>query len=321
MPSSAAAANGRRIVKHVPSPTTLLTAMVPPCSSMMRWAIESPRPVPSSRLVGLGAGSGSGYVDLEPNGDSPVDREVIEGAGAIGEPAPESGSEPVAERVAERTTEPEAEAVVERGGDAAAGDATTADGAARDAGGDVARGAGGGCAATGAGRPSPLPPLLPVVAGIAALTLLRARGARRGSRRRAGAPRSPGDSIRRGRRPMRHTTIGAAAVALGLCVLVLGSLAACDSEAGTDPSLDTSVDTSGTDGSPGDAAVQGPSAGDPCQTRGADDFRPTCDGDALLYCVCTEWEGDDCPARSGTWVQQDILCTCAEHMAGRCPVE
>ncbi len=61
--------------------------------------------------------------------------------------------------------------------------------------------------------------------------------------------------------------------------------------------------------------------GEACTTTGADNFQDTCAGADLLMCVCDDWEGDDCPAREGTWVKQDILCTCSEWMAGNCAIE
>lgn len=67
----------------------------------------------------------------------------------------------------------------------------------------------------------------------------------------------------------------------------------------------------------------GPSEGDPCTTEGASDFQGTCSGDDLLYCVCDEYEGSDCPGGEGTWVRQEIYCSCDTFMNDRsaCPIE
>ena len=51
------------------------------------------------------------------------------------------------------------------------------------------------------------------------------------------------------------------------------------------------------------------------------DFDETCEGDDLMFCVCDAWDGSTCPAGFGSWTRQDILCTCAEWMAGSCAVE
>lgn len=69
------------------------------------------------------------------------------------------------------------------------------------------------------------------------------------------------------------------------------------------------------------ASCGGPEEGESCETEGANDHQPTCDGDDLLFCVCDDYEGSACPSKSGTWVKQGILCTCDEWMDGRCPVE
>ncbi len=71
---------------------------------------------------------------------------------------------------------------------------------------------------------------------------------------------------------------------------------------------------------PDTAQPEGPVAGTPCHTTGASDWNQTCVGDDLLFCVCNEWSGSDCPTEEGTWTKQDILCTCAEYMAGTCPI-
>ena len=54
---------------------------------------------------------------------------------------------------------------------------------------------------------------------------------------------------------------------------------------------------------------------------GADDFQEICAGDDLLFCVCQDFDGSDCPNQLGTWVKQGILCTCEEWFANSCPVE
>ena len=69
------------------------------------------------------------------------------------------------------------------------------------------------------------------------------------------------------------------------------------------------------------SSCDGAEEGEPCDTEGADDHQETCDGDDLLYCVCDDYEGNDCPSGQGTWTKQGILCTCDEWMDGKCPVE
>lgn len=61
--------------------------------------------------------------------------------------------------------------------------------------------------------------------------------------------------------------------------------------------------------------------GTSCITAGAEDWQARCQGDDLLYCVCDDYQGSQCPSGEGHWVQQSILCTCSEWQAGRCPVE
>ena len=46
-----------------------------------------------------------------------------------------------------------------------------------------------------------------------------------------------------------------------------------------------------------------------------------CSGDDLLWCVCDNYQDNMCPDQQGTWVVQDILCTCPEWEAGDCPIE
>ena len=46
-----------------------------------------------------------------------------------------------------------------------------------------------------------------------------------------------------------------------------------------------------------------------------------CEGDELLWCVCDQYVDNQCPDQKGSWVVQDILCTCEEWIAGNCPVE
>ena len=46
-----------------------------------------------------------------------------------------------------------------------------------------------------------------------------------------------------------------------------------------------------------------------------------CDGDELLWCVCDNYQDNMCPDQQGTWVVQDILCTCPQWEAGDCPIE
>ena len=46
-----------------------------------------------------------------------------------------------------------------------------------------------------------------------------------------------------------------------------------------------------------------------------------CDGEELVWCVCDQYVDNKCPDQKGTWVVQDILCTCEEWLNGDCPIE
>ena len=63
-------------------------------------------------------------------------------------------------------------------------------------------------------------------------------------------------------------------------------------------------------------------AGDSCTANvDPNDSVHACSGDALLYCVCDNYVDNNCPDQQGTWVVQDILCSCSEWEEGNCPIE